>query len=179
MTADTPDMAVKFTEKQRADAFLLFRRKLREARAVVQADAEAYNAVWDVVESLGDYRAASVKSFVEVVMASYDRLREARNALVHEGAVSRSLGMHAMRLSLAMEEALMTEMTELIDSDVGVWMVPDPVIAQPWQTVSEVRAALLSGGYSVLPLRREEGRLVFRVRCFRSLSEIPCLVRGP
>ena len=91
----------------------------------------------------------SLDEFPDETEVSYVRLREARNAHVHEGAVSRSLGRHAVRLSLALEEALMdlTKLRNRVDS----WMVPEPVVAESWQTVSEVRVALLSGGYSALP----------------------------
>ena len=42
------------------------------------------------------------------------------------------------------------DLTEL-KSRVESWMVPDPEVAQPWQTVGQIRVALLSGGYSALP----------------------------
>ena len=92
------------------DAFLNFRRELRAARATVQADSEDYMAVWKVVESLVAYLRANCKDHKkndlqvicinlfadgdaprksqEIVKVSYQRLREARNAYVHEGAVS-------------------------------------------------------------------------------------------
>ena len=46
----------------------------------------------------------------------------------------------------------MTKALATNDQDAESWMVPEPVVAQPWQTVSQVRVALLSGGYSALPL---------------------------
>ena len=171
-------MSTKLTDEQMA-ALLPYRRKLRAARAVVQADAEAYKAVSDVVESLvrhlkyndfgvpEKHRAMCVildilfpdssADLRKSVRSMYERLREARNALVHEGAVSRTLGAHAVRLSLAMEEAIMTNAkTPLDDQSVEGWMVREPVVAQPWQKVSEIRVALLSGGYSALPVWWDE-----------------------
>lgn len=163
------------------EAFIHFRRALRTARAAVQANAEAYIEVVQVVESLGAYLVANcagrtpsgLGKAAEVIRSVlfpdprawagrpppghepsvgtlYERLREVRNATVHEGASARIAGAHAIRLSLALEEALMTRLKD--DPSVVPWMVPDPVVAQPWQTVSQVRTALLSGGYSALPL---------------------------
>lgn len=91
----------------------------------------------------------SDRSSAEKAVISFVRLHQARNAFVHEGAVSRTLSAHAVRLSLAIEEALMTE---LKDGSIESWMVPDPVVAHPWQSVSKIREALLSGGYSALPI---------------------------
>lgn len=164
-----------------AEAFIHFRRALRTARAAVQANAEAYIEVVQVVESLGKYLGANCAGrtplgfgeAAEVIRSVlfpdprawagrpppghepsvgtlYERLREVRNATVHEGASARTAGAHAIRLSLALEEALMIRLKD--DPSVVPWMVPDPVVAQPWQTVSQVRTALLSGGYSALPL---------------------------
>ena len=180
------DDTLRLSDRQWADAFLHFRHKLRAGRAEVQADAEAYVAVWEVVESLVEYLKAnrkgvpadrsklgvildclfpgatadpSSRSPVGTVEISYERLRKARNVHVHEGATSRNLGRHAVGLSLAIEEALMTTKP---NDRVEAWMVPEPVVAQPWQSVSEVRAALLSGGYSALPFWWEKkGRWYF------------------
>ena len=68
--------------------------------------------------------------------------------------MSRTLGTHAVRLSLIMEEELMKEMKKMNnskDQNAEAWMVPEPVVAQSWHTVSEIRVTLLSGGYSALP----------------------------
>ena len=162
---------MKLTCGQWADAFLHFLREFRAARAKVQANAEEYVAVWNVVESLGKYLKVNryndelkdldattllLKTlFPKDIPISFERLRQARNAHVHEGAVSRTLGTHAVHLSLAIERALMKE-KEANDQNVEVWMVPDPSVAQLWQTVSEIRRTLLSGGYSVLPFWWEE-----------------------
>lgn len=167
------EMPLKLTDEQWTNAFLHFRREFRVARAKVQADAEDYMAVWEVVESLVAYLKANCQdgpanphdldiildilfpssdtdsggSSMENVEIWYERLRQARNAHVHEGASSRNLGKPAVKLSLAIEEALMTKLNDRVQA----WMVPDPVVAQPWQTVSEIRVTLLSGGYSALP----------------------------
>ena len=55
------DDTLKLTDKQWTDAFLHFRHKLRAGRAAVQADAEDYVAVWEVVESLVEYLKANCK----------------------------------------------------------------------------------------------------------------------
>lgn len=166
-----------------AEVFIHFRRALRTARASVQANAEAYIEVVQVVESLGAYFEANcagrkplglskARDVIRSVLfpdpgawsghlpgepsvgTLYERLRQIRNATVHEGALARNASTHAIRLSLALEEVLMKRLKD--DPSVVPWMVPDPVVAQPWQTVSQVRTALLSGGYSVLPLWWED-----------------------
>ena len=197
---------------RRAGAFHSFQRKLQTARATVQEDAEAYMAVWDVVESIGKYLIANPGSvpkqvelpkllrtlfpdgsdslggerglqtildnifqyssgrasdermieLQEAAVLSYVRLHAARIAHVHEGAISRNFGVHAVRLSLAMEEALMR--TKLDAQSVESCMVQEPVVAQPWQTVSEIRVALLSGGYSALPYWWQEKGCWYFVR---------------
>ena len=165
------------------EAFLYFRRAFRTARAAVQADAEAYMEVVRVVESLGAYLEANcagrtpsglgeareiIRSVLFLdpgawmdsppgepsVAALYERLRRMRNATVHEGALSRSAGVHAVRLSLAIEEALMAMLKE--DTSVVPWMVPDPIVAKSWHTISHIRATLLSGGFNALPLWRDD-----------------------
>lgn len=117
----------------------------------MQADAEACKAVWNVWESLKKYHVANCGGEFEVplaVNASCERRHEARNALVHEGVVSRNMATHAVRLSLAPEEALMAKLND--EDRVGSWMVPDPVVAERWHSVSHIRQALLSGSYTVL-----------------------------
>ena len=84
------------------------------------------------------------------VAVIYERLRRMRNATVHEGALSRSAGVHAVRLSLAIEEALMEKLKG--DESVAPWMVPDPIVAKSWHTISHIRMTLLSGGFNALPL---------------------------
>ena len=161
------------------EAFLHFRRAFRTARAAVQADAEAYMEVVRVVESLGAYLEANcagrtpdglgkaqeiIRSVLfpdpdawlgssprePSVAALFERLLRVRNTTVHEGALSRSAGVHAVRLSLAIEEALMVMLKE--DTSVVPWMVPDPIVAKSWHTISHIRATLLSGGFSAVPL---------------------------
>ena len=161
------------------EAFLYFRRAFRTARAAVQADAEAYMEVVRVVESLGAYLEANcagrtpdglgkaqeiIRSVLfpdpdawlgssprePSVAVLFERLLRVRNTTVHEGALSRSAGVHAVRLSLAIEEALMAMLKE--DTSVVPWMVPDPIVAKSWHTISHIRATLLSGGFSALPL---------------------------
>lgn len=160
------------------EAFLHFRRALRTARAAVQADAEAYMEVIRVVESLGAYLKANcagrtpsglgeAREIIRSVLfpgpdvwldspprepsvaVIYERLRRMRNATVHEGALSRSAGVHAVRLSLAIEEALMEKLKG--DESVAPWMVPDPIVAKSWHTISHIRMTLLSGGFNLTP----------------------------
>lgn len=155
-----------------SDVALYFARRLRAARAQVQADAEGYVAVAITVEQLGAVlgagggMAAAKEKIVKCLFpkdtdwregqkgspsldAAYERVRRARNIAVHEGAMSRAVAAHAIDLTIGLEIALM------IAADTHAahaWMVPHPTVAHPWMTVAQVRSALLAGGFSALPI---------------------------
>ena len=169
--------------KPDADTLRGFRQQLRQARAAVQAQAEAYTGILETVEKLGKYLQVcagkapalglgGVKETLrealfkcpktgkdcakwQEVEELYDRLAQTRNISVHEGAMSRSAGKHATTLALVLEERLM-----VLDSKrrkVGAWMVRDPHIAQLWYTVSEIRNTLATHGYTALPMKDQDG----------------------
>lgn len=169
--------------KPDADTLRGFRQQLRQARADVQADAEAYTGILETVEKLGKYLQVcagktpaaglgGVKEKLREVLFKYpgtgeacakwqeveglyDRLVQARNISVHEGAMSRTAGQHATTLALALEERLMV--LDGMRRKVGAWMVRDPHIAQLWYTVSEIRNTLATHGYTALPMKDQDG----------------------
>ena len=153
------------------DVALYFARKLRSARAQVQADAEGYVAVAIAVEQLGaalgaDGAGAVWKIIVGTLSldsdltdgdggapslgSAYYRVRRARNIAVHEGTMSRAVAARAIDLTIGLEVALMKAANTHATRD---WMVANPTVAHPWMTVAQVRSALLAGGFSALPLR--------------------------
>ena len=158
------------------DVRIGWRRKLRQARGAVQRNAQGFLEVASVVESLAGWLqanlfdaapnglgrdAAAVRKTlfpgtawadggISSPGALYDALRKHRNAHVHEGATARNAGARAVRLSLMLEESLMPR-----KKTAETFMTPDPVTAELWNSVSEVRAMLLGGGYSALPLWHE------------------------
>ena len=83
----------------------------------------------------------------------YRRVREMRNAEVHEGAAARTLTAQAVELALRLEDA----MSETSDAmTVADYMVTSPVVAERWQSVSWVRREMLAGGFSAVPLQYDE-----------------------
>ena len=155
-----------------SDVALYFARRIRAARAQVQADAEGYVAVAIAVEQLGAAlgagggMAAAKEKIVKCLFpkgtdwtegqkgspsldAAYERVRRARNIAVHEGAMSRAVAPHAIRLAIGLEVALMKAANTRATQD---WMVPNPTVAHPWMTVAQVRSALLADGFSALPI---------------------------
>ena len=148
-------------------------RRLRKARAEVMKDGEAYVKVAIAVEHMaaalgvpgggmgkGECRIKNGLGLEDewgrrkdgglTLRCVYNRIREARNIAVHEGAVSRAVGRHAIELSMRLEEALM----KIGGCDeVQAWMAPDPEQAHAWMTVGQVRSRLVSGGFSDLPIR--------------------------
>ena len=155
-----------------SDVALYFARQIRAARAQVQADAEGYVAVAIAVEQLGAAlgtgrgMAASKEKIVKCLFpkgtdwregqkgapsldSAYERVRRARNIAVHEGAMSRAVAPHAIRIAIGLEVALMKAANTRAAQD---WMVPNPTVAHPWMTVAQIRSALLAGGFSALPI---------------------------
>ena len=159
------------------DVRIGWRRKLRQARGAVQRNAQGFLEVASVVESLAGWLQANLfdaapdglwkdaAAIQETLFpgtawtdggtsspdALYDALRKHRNTRVHGGATARNAGARAVRLSLMLEESLMPQ-----KKTAETFMTPDPVTAEPWYSVSEVRAKLLEGGYSALPLWHED-----------------------
>lgn len=170
--------------KPDADTLRGFRQQLRQARAAVQAQAEAYTGILETVEKLGKYLQVcadeapapglcGVKKRLREdlfkcpgtgedcakwreVEGLYERLVRTRNVSVHEGAMSRTAGQHATTLALALEERLMA--LDGKQRQVGAWMVRTPHVAELWHTVSEVRNTLATHGYTALPLKAPDGR---------------------
>ena len=83
----------------------------------------------------------------------YRRVREMRNAEVHEGAAARTLTAQAVELALRLEDAMSEKCGAMTVTD---YMITSPVVAELWQSVSWVRREMLEGGFSAVPLRHKE-----------------------
>jgi len=81
----------------------------------------------------------------------YDLVRKARNEAMHQGSYARHLTDYSVRLSLILEDALMTSGSTATD-----FMVSNPVVAFPWQPVSYLREQMLTHGFSFIPIRISE-----------------------
>ena len=155
-----------------------FREQFRKARAKVLLDAEEWLAVVLVLEQLVAViapgaalhdaaepvaRVASRSALAEKIpsvfrhchtpfLELYRLVRRERNAALHQGAFARHLAIHAIELSLVLEDAL--EAGSMLVSD---YMVREPVCAEWWQPLSFVRQAMLLNSFSYLPVRPADG----------------------
>lgn len=153
---------------------LFFRDQLREARASAGRDSEGYQEVLFALErigirlrgkmsTLGGYRAhlcdlaaqsASARSlptrWPEFHMPFddlYDEVLRARNDALHYGAFVRLLTVHAVQLTMILEDALMADAKQ-----VSHFMVRSPASALLWQPISFVRQVMLANAFSYLPV---------------------------
>lgn len=148
------------------------------ARDLAFRDAEGFQNVLFTLEKIGQFLSgktgtlASYKSAIEELASQsclayeipcsqqgwhtsfgdlYDLVRKARNEAMHQGSYARHLTDHSVRLSLILEDALMT-----CGSTVFEFMVSNPVIAFPWQPVSYLREQMLTHGFSFIPIMISE-----------------------
>lgn len=138
---------------------------LRDARSLILRDAESFHEAATVLEQIGQvwgrkiyhgmagYEAA-LQSFSEGQKADKVKvgrllnvISNARNMAVHEGAWARHLSSRLIDLFLILEEAIMTEL-----KTVGDVMVRNPVCAESWHMVAQVRREMLANSFSCLPL---------------------------
>ena len=153
---------------------LHFRDQLRAARALALRDAEAFQGIVVVIEQLGAYCSGGLRDlgwyekeirslagrspmatevpcklpdFHTLFEMTYEIVRFARNAALHEGSMARHLTTNAVQLSLVLEEALMQGHYR-----VGDFMVRNPVCAYLWQPLSFVRQTMLVNSFSYLPV---------------------------
>ena len=153
-----------------------FKHQLRDARGRAQRVAEEYRAVVRVIEAFGRYLhgpggSPAMGGFEDDIKkwypggttawerrvdggpstkTLYQRVREMRNAEVHEGAAARTLTAQAVELALRLEDAMREKSDAMTVAD---YMVTSPVVAEQWQSVSWVRREMLAGGFSAVPLR--------------------------
>lgn len=148
-----------------------FRVGLRSARAQVQADAEGFQAIVHQIErlgrhlvpngtGLGDYTA----SLVELVKRGSDKkqaeqfqrrlflLKESRNDAAHQGAHARHAALEAVDAALMLEEAMSPAWETLEARDL---MVRNPVVAESWQTLRDVRQQMLLHAFTCIPVEND------------------------
>jgi|SRR5262245_18811784 len=160
-----------------APARAYFRDGLREARSAAFRDAEGFQSVVFAIERLGsalvgkagalkDYRDAlfdlarrsslaeelpKAKPEWHATFSSLYRLvTQGRNDALHQGAYARRLAVHAVQLSLILEDALMEGQNLVRD-----FMVRDVVCAVPWQPISAARQLMLTNSFSFLPIHTD------------------------
>lgn len=161
------------------DVSRYFRDQLREARASILKDSEAYESAVVVFERIGRWlrpsaaglgmarddlrQVAELSILSKTIPALFpnlhlqvktliDLIRDGRNAAVHEGALARNVTTHCVELALMLEDALMVHARTI-----GELMVRTPVSASPWFPVSYVRQLMLKNSFSYLPVKMDDG----------------------
>jgi hypothetical protein len=158
-------------------ATISFFGQLRDARENALRDAEAFDGIIQVLERLGSlllgeigtldkYRKVITNKVDGSALAKdipedwrdvhipfsrlYELVRIARNDALHQGAFARHLTIHAIELSLVLEDALMSS---LDNPTVGDFMVRNPICAELWQPISYIRQQMLASSFSFLPIK--------------------------
>ena len=155
-----------------------WRDQLVAARDVAFRDAEGFQSILFTLEKIGQCLSGETralgyyKPFIEKLASHsclaykipcshpgwhtsfgdlYDLVRKARNEAMHQGSYARHLTNHSIKLSLILEDALMTR-----GSTASQFMVSNPVVAFPWQPVSYLREQMLTHGFSFIPIMISE-----------------------
>jgi CBS domain-containing protein len=156
------------------DAAIYFRDQFRDARARALHDAEAYQEVLFSIERFGSAltgKIGTLYSYSDAIMnraqdsplaedipdkhrewhvpfpTLYEIVRDARNDALHHGSSARHLTTHATQLVLVLEDAL-----NKMATNVGDYMVRDPLCAYPWQPISLIRQQMLANNFTYLPI---------------------------
>jgi len=157
---------------------LHYRDRLRSARYAALADAEGFDEICFVVESLGlrlsgvegslngyfrNVRELSTDSEIlrsiapeyPTLFARFDALyktvQAARNDAMHSGVYARHATESGIALCIGLEEALMVEQ-QIVRTRVDDFMVRSAVVVHPWQPVAYARQLMLMHSFSFLPV---------------------------
>jgi hypothetical protein len=146
-----------------------FLSDLRTARLRVLADAEDVLSVVSAIERLGKWlnpdgdnlgayeqhlsqlARCAVVSADEAFPRHIAVLRMSRNDYAHGGAAARHMAHEALRVSLTLEEALMTQNTSWSNIKAEDIMVRNPATAERWQLIADIRQTMLVHGFTSLP----------------------------
>lgn len=166
------DLPVTLPELEAAE-WRFFRDRLREARYGALADAEGFQQMCFAFEALGarlrndSGTLEKYQRFLsQLVQQStpvghqdfdilYEALKQARNDAMHTGAYARHAAESAVRLSLLVEEAILSQLVKKEDrarTTVAHFMVRTPVVAETWHTVGHARRQMLLNSFSYLPI---------------------------
>ena len=162
-------------EKEEREAYVKYRNEIRRARHAVTEEGAGYEVIVQAVERLGAYLwnpcsekgefgtlwkyKEKLKNLVKDPAVTtdfdrvYERVRNGRNAGVHQGAEARPLIQNTVELAIMLERGLrevskMNEAREVMASPV--------VRAYTWEPVAQARQKMLAESYSALPLWRKK-----------------------
>lgn len=151
---------------------------LRNVRADVLADAEAFDQILFAIERLGGYllgRCESLSAYRErlrsLVVHSplagcddagaagrtqrferlFDLIKEARNDALHQGAAARHIARHCVEMALILEDSLMSGAKQA-----GDFMVSSPIEAKLFEPVGSIRRTMLMHAFSYLPIKTSD-----------------------
>ena len=152
-------------KRERREAFVEYRDGIRTARYAVTEEGEGYEVIVQAVERLGAYLWNPKKKkgfgdlgkYKEVLRdliptdfdRVYERVRNGRNAGVHQGAEARPLIQNAVELAIMLEHALREKSGMNKAKDV---MASPVVRTYTWEPVAQARQKMLAESYSALPL---------------------------
>ena len=145
--------------------------KCRASRSLLLRDAEAFHEAARVLEDVGvavsgkkgiglgkyeshliEFASITHPQDVHNLQSLFNVIKDVRNAAVHEGAHLRQLGGRLIEFLLLLESSLMTKLHK-----VGLFMVPNPVMARPWHTLAQIRTTMLANSFSYLVYEMPEG----------------------
>ena len=158
-------------KRERREAFVEYRDGIRTARYAVTEKGAGYEVIVQAVERLGAYLwnpgadagkfgtlwrykkdlRDLVRDFVVIEHFDrvYERVRNGRNAGVHQGAEARPLIQNAVELAIMLEHAL----REASGMNKAREVMVSPVVrTYTWEPVAQARQKMLAESYSALPL---------------------------
>ena len=158
-------------KEEKREAFVEYRDGIRTARYAVTEKGAGYEVIVQAVERLGAYLwnpkhrgggfgdlgryKKCLKNLVKDSVATedfdrvYERVRNGRNAGVHQGAEARPLIQNAVELAIMLEHAL----REASGMNKAKDVMASPVVrTYTWEPVAQARQKMLAESYSALPL---------------------------
>lgn len=144
-------------------------RRLRDARATILRDSEAFHESVIALEHVGQVLAGRTgggldnyrREILDLVVDHdesigrnarrlFDLVRRARNDVAHEGAWARNHNTLLVELLILIEDGIRKRMGYVRDV-----MVQGPTIAETWHLIAHVRKSILANSFSFIPVRHQ------------------------
>lgn len=160
-------------------------RRLRDARATILRDSEAFHESVIALEHVGQILAGRTgggldnyrreilglvvdhdQSKVRNAQRLFDLVRRARNDVAHEGAWARNHNALLVELLILIEDGIRERMGYVRDV-----MVQGPTIAEDWHLIAHVRKSILANSFSFIPVRyQHQWRLISDAELLRFIG---------
>lgn len=151
-----------------------FRRENRDARIEIQKDSENFMPLIHTLEKFGSilyYKKFGKRVFglgnyknvflEEIVNASkkdkedfesiFSYITISRNNLIHEGITARNMALKLVELSIMLERLTVKEKVKVKDI-----MVTNPILAEKFDRIKDLRKKILINGFSYLPIMHND-----------------------